>query len=335
MMTTFVPCSRKYLVFVNPASGQGKGVDIMKKLIHQWNYGNRNDSKNMSITCTVVESMYPGFVRDYLSQYKSAIVEEYYTGVIGVGGDGIVYEIVNALKSVGLGLATMSVSEIPAGSGNGFFQSLAFQYHQENNVDTAARWIVSGSPQLVDTMYVENMNVHLRLGLAWGLISDLDLKTEWLRMLGSARFTLGAAYYILKKKLYKGRLIIQPELGGDKVTYAGKFAYVWACNCSHGARDVHVVPGAKVNDGYLHISFVLETDTCTVSRTDLIQIMLGMEKGTHVSHPLVHTVRAKSFTLFIESGTMTFDGESSSTNYVHVVLAPKSLQIMGPKQTSS
>ena len=44
------------------------------------------------------------------------------------------------------------------------------------------------------------------LGISWGIISDIDINTEWMRMIGSLRLQLGAVYYLLRKYSYPGEL---------------------------------------------------------------------------------------------------------------------------------
>lgn len=314
------PIRHKYLFFVNPVSGSGKSCQVLDHQIREW-----SKKWPQTMDCTVVKTMYNGFIDDYFQEYGDNILTAGYTGIVGVGGDGILYEIINALYKSNIGISTLPVGEIPTGSGNGFFQSLAHELQTPCTIETAMKWLESGKVKTVDTMYVSNLDKHLRLGIAWGLISDLDLNTEWLRMIGNFRFTLGAAYYILKKRFYTGRLTVISEHGNTPETFSGSFAYLWACNISHGSRNVHTAPGALADDGYIHLSFVLGS---TVSRTELIEIMLAMEKGHHVHHPKVKTLRVRSFSLFIESGVLTLDGEPSNSKYVCVKNNPKNLNII-------
>ncbi len=44
------------------------------------------------------------------------------------------------------------------------------------------------------------------LSLTWGIISDIDIESERLRLLGNARFTAGAIYKILAFRVYGGRI---------------------------------------------------------------------------------------------------------------------------------
>lgn len=44
------------------------------------------------------------------------------------------------------------------------------------------------------------------LSLGWGLISDVDLKTEAYRWMGDARFTVGALYFISKHRSYPAKV---------------------------------------------------------------------------------------------------------------------------------
>ncbi len=44
------------------------------------------------------------------------------------------------------------------------------------------------------------------LSFGWGMIADIDIESETLRMLGAARFTLWAAYRIVNRRKYRARL---------------------------------------------------------------------------------------------------------------------------------
>ena len=72
------------------------------------------------------------------------------------------------------------------------------------------------------------------LAISWGFISDLDIKTEWMRSLGSFRFDLGAVWNIIRKPKYKGRLSFYNE-DNKEIVIKNNFIHLWACNTSHAS----------------------------------------------------------------------------------------------------
>ena len=53
--------------------------------------------------------------------------------------------------------------------------------------------------------------VYMTLAMGWGLVSDIDIGSEWLRStLGSARFLVGSMKHIVQRKVYHGRLHYLP-----------------------------------------------------------------------------------------------------------------------------
>lgn len=341
-----------YVLFVNPTSGKGSGPRIAQTVA--------DSLRSLSnIKCTIVHTLYSGYVADYLSHLlptnsgtcvggqqehdvNTTSVhhgEKTTTVLIGVGGDGIMYEIVNALQWQSESQQSeYIIGEVPAGSGNGVFASLANESGHTPSVNTAISWLLQGRVRPLDLLYVNNLNKYLRLGVAWGLIADLDLRTEWLRCLGSTRFTVGAAYYILRKKTYQGRLVYEKCFDTNASHEArktphteevcGNFVYVWACNTSHGSTDVHCAPGALSNDGYIHISYIVDTIENPISRVELAKILLAMESGRHIHHPLVHSVRTRQFCLYMTNGLLTLDGETCDTHFVSVSVHPKKLRML-------
>ena len=57
------------------------------------------------------------------------------------------------------------------------------------------------------------------LSLGWGLLADIDIESERLRVLGGARFTIWAAARLLTLKTYRGKIYY---LEGEKVAGAAE-----------------------------------------------------------------------------------------------------------------
>ena len=248
------------------------------------------------------------------------------TIIVGIGGDGLLYEILNAVFTHKLYKATLA--EVPCGSGNGFFKSITTERGVPCTVDSSVHFLQHGTPRPCDLLLLKNRGKYLRLGVAWGIISDLDIETEWMRRIGSTRFTLGAIYYCLLKRGYEGSLRYRSTETGQWVEVCGTFYYFWATSVSHGAHDIMCSPGATSRDGSVYISFLHGS----VNRCSLAQLLLNLESGSHVLLPSVQYVKATEFVLTAHAGTITVDGEAlpaeSPCTQVHVVTLPGAMQFL-------
>ena len=153
-------------------------------------------------------------------------------------------------------------------------------------------------------------------------MADLDINTEWLRFLGSVRFTIGAIYYILKKRSYSGRLTYVNEEGAD-IVVTGRFLFFWACNVSHASYQTLSAPDAKLDDGMIYISYLTEP----ASRYKLLRICLGLEDGSFCK--LLTHVRTRRFELEPVSGTVTIDGEDIKCKKIRASQNKNNIQIFG------
>lgn len=325
---------KQYLIFFNPASGQGKARAAVQAIQYILPFGGNTSVK-------IVESVYPGYVTKYIESHvcrnqlegsETILSTDQTYFLVGIGGDGFLYEIVNAVQQCGNVNNNIVVGEIPCGSGNGFFKSITSERGIPCTLHSSLALLQTGAPHQCDLLYLKNRKKYLRLGVAWGLVSDLDLGTEWMRRLGSTRFTLGAIYYCLKKQAYTGTLSYRNETGQWVFHKRQEFYYFWATSVSHGSTDTMCSPGALSDDGFIHLSFVCGP----VSRWELASVLLGLSTGEHVNLPCVQYVKTKEFILETDAGAVTVDGEDLSapvgitdgSNLTHVVAQPGALSFL-------
>jgi diacylglycerol kinase family enzyme len=303
----------KILVIINPNSGSHSSNKIFNK------YKSKLLEK---YEITIFLSQYPKHVLSYFNINHQEIIETYDI-IVGIGGDGIIFEIINSMQKWNI---KCPLAEIPCGSGNGYFKSLTNECNLKNNIDTSIDIILSNQKKNVDLMFIKNLNLCCRLAISWGIISDIDIRTEWMRKIGKIRFDLGAVWYVLRKHSYQGTLTY--ETIDSKETVQGNFVYFWACNASHGSSDCYSAPGAKLDDGWIYISYVLNN----VSRIELAKIALSLSSGEFIKHPKVHYIKTKSFILETKNGLMVIDGEPiPNEKIIHVENLSHQMEILYPK----
>ena len=227
------------LIIINPISGKGKALDNFNKI----------KSKLSSVfDLDIFISEYSGHVDDYfaansISQNK----------IISVGGDGLLYEIINNIIKYDY-IKETHVGVIPSGSGNGFFQSIVYENSGKFDLDTSVSIIKKNNISKCDIIKVDfnNTTKYGCLAISWGIISELDIKTEWLRCLGSIRFDLGGVWNVIKKPIFTGTLKYWNEKENKEIIETGDFAYLWACNTSHSSYNILSSPYSNMNDGYVY-----------------------------------------------------------------------------------
>ena len=201
------PKPKKYLVFVNPVSGKGQGQSV-------WASVEAMFSHEASLELAVVTTTHANHARSHLSTLSLAELMSL-DCIVVVGGDGLVFEVINGITSrqgpdagVAEVLRKVALAHIGAGTGNGLCKSALFECGEEYSAINAAFVALRGRPRPMDLSRVETPNStnHAFLILGWGLISDIDLLSESLRCMGEARLHAAAVYFILQRRMYRGRL---------------------------------------------------------------------------------------------------------------------------------
>ncbi|XP_075256325.1 uncharacterized protein LOC142348737 isoform X2 [Convolutriloba macropyga] len=193
---------KKVLVIINPASGRKKGMqtywNIVAPMLVEASY------KFRSIVTTGPGHASQVIMSENLSKWTSILL---------IGGDGILFEVVNALMKrpdwkraieTPLGL-------IPAGSGNGLVATILHEKHEMNvanqQVNSMFRFL-KGQPRPLDLTYVKigQQEYYSFLSVSWGALADVDINSEVIRFMGESRFTLWALGKIISNDSYKAKL---------------------------------------------------------------------------------------------------------------------------------
>lgn len=109
--------SRKLLVLLNPKSGSGRGRETFQRRIHPI-LSEAERPYEIHIT------KHANYARDFI---RTRDIYQW-SGLLMVGGDGIVFEVVNGLfqrPDWEKALRELPLGVIPCGSGNGLAKSIA------------------------------------------------------------------------------------------------------------------------------------------------------------------------------------------------------------------
>ena len=150
----------KFYLTVNPHGGAKKGPKLLKNV--------KPIFDNANVELTIIETMFAGHAKELAEQLDFTG----YDGLISIGGDGTLNEVVNGLMyrkdeiKIPIGL-------IPGGSGNSFMHDLDLI----NPVD-AANAIINGNTRKVDLAeikinHVTKYSINI---IGWVLVTDIANK---------------------------------------------------------------------------------------------------------------------------------------------------------------
>jgi len=311
---------RRFLVFVNPASGNGSAPQNWRQVEELW-------SALAGIECTVVTTE---SANDAQERVKSMDLESC-DGIVVVSGDGLVHEVLNGLAArsdAKRALELIPVGHIPGGSGNGLAKSILSACGESFGVLDMAFLIAKGGRQPITLMKAQVGDGPLRtsfLSLAAATISDVDLGSESLRCLGGLRFTVWAVWRVIRPLKLRMRIVYWPveapgkppaeapplsaELSGEPwKTIEDDVAIFWGMNVAWGSYDACPAPGAALHDGVWHLVVLRGR---SITRSALLSFFLRLETGGQVDLPGVEVLRCRALRLepLEEGGFLSLDGE--------------------------
>lgn len=303
---------RHLQIILNPNSGKSKSSQIFEQV--------RPLLEKSYLSFTVTKTLNAQHTKDLVKQIDLNTTDS----LVIVGGDGTIHDVVAGLMSRedrDLAIQT-TIGVIPSGTGNGLCKTLLEASAETYDPINAAFLIAKGNKQALDIATIKQnyQKYYSFLSLSWGLISDVDIKSEKLKFLGSLRFDLYALLLICLLRTYKGRFSFIPHPNWHKynqreIEQEGKwhviedeFIFLWAMNTAWAAHDMNVTPYAQLNDGAMDI-LVMRKPT---SRIKLIKALLLCGKGKHLNLPQMEYYKVRSFRLEPsgDRGILLVDGEA-------------------------
>ncbi|EJD53008.1 hypothetical protein AURDEDRAFT_96953 [Auricularia subglabra TFB-10046 SS5] len=173
---------RRVRVLINPVGGPGRGRSVWEKRVKPI-----FDAAHACVDATVTESA------GHASEIAQTMPLDY-DAVVAVSGDGLLHEVLNGFAKRPDARKAMQVpiAPVPTGSGNGFSLSLL---GLKDGLDPAAAVlnVLKGKPMDLDlcSFIQGERKAYSFMSQSMGLMADLDLGTEHLRWMGSARFMYG------------------------------------------------------------------------------------------------------------------------------------------------
>jgi len=267
-----------WALVINPVAGQGKGTTV-GTYVAGW-------LSQREIPYTIVTGNSSVALGDHLSSFIEKFPDT--SGVIAVGGDGLLHNILQRLVPAQIPLAI-----IPAGTGNDFVRTLGWKL---DSFDEQLEAITTQNPTSID------------LGLVDGEWFGAILSTGFDSVVNEKANTMGWPKGPMK---YNAAIAVELprfkprhyEITLDDRRMSTEAMLIAVANGRSYGGGMLVCPNANIVDGLFDV-MVLHP----VSTIEFMKVFPRVFAGTHVSHPAVEIVRSRS--VIIEAKAVAYaDGE--------------------------
>jgi diacylglycerol kinase (ATP) len=196
------------------------------------------------------------------------------SGVIAVGGDGLLHLVLQKITPAQVPLAV-----IPAGTGNDFVRTLGWSLE---DIDAILGAVLSKKPSSVDLGLVDGEWFAAILSTGFDSIVNEKANTmSWPK--GPMKYNAAIAIELPRFKPHHYEIVL------DDRTISTQAMLIAVSNGRSYGGGMLVCPQADVSDGYFDV-MVLHP----VSKLEFIKVFPRVFKGTHITHPAVEIVRSKS-----------------------------------------
>ena len=291
----------KYCMIVNPHAGKKPGLAIANKAQI------RLEEKNIDIEMFV--SNKPG----ESVKIASNINLDDYDGILAVGGDGTLFEVINGLLKREEDIH-IPIGQIPVGTGNSFIKDLGI-----SSLEEALESIISGNSKLIDLgHFSHSQSNHYFINiLGTGFVSNVAYRAKKYKWLGSLSYILGVLEEVIVLKSTQIELIIDGKL----VKRDAVFTEI--CNSRYTGGDMLMAPGARIDDGQLDIIILKK-----ISRLKLLSLFPLLFKGEHVNDDAIEVFTGKNISLKSNKKlALTPDGETFGETPIDIKTYPKKIKM--------
>ena len=267
-----------WALVINPVAGQGKGTTV-GTYVAGW-------LSQRKIPYTIVTGNTSIAMGDHLSFFIEKFPDT--KGVIAVGGDGLLHNILQRVVPAQIPLAL-----IPAGTGNDFVRTLGWKL---DSFDDQLHAVTTLSPTPVDLGLVDGEWFAAILSTGFDSIVNEKANTmAWPK--GPMKYNAAIAIELPRFKPRHYQITL------DDRTISTEAMLIAVSNGRSYGGGMLVCPNANIVDGLFDV-MVLHP----VSTIEFIKVFPRVFAGTHVSHPAVEIVRSRS--VRIESKAVAYaDGE--------------------------
>ncbi len=301
-----------YLFIVNPISGNGRGQKV-------WDNVEKHLQRE-EISYIVHFTTAPEEGTTIVEKLLSEGAPNRYIGVVAVGGDGTVHDVVNGLMK---SERDIPFGVIPAGSGNDLARVLHI-----NQWESALQAILAGNFIPMDLGWVNkehfiinNIGVGFDANVCWH--TNNSRFKNWLNRLKIGKLTYIYSLVRLLFTYHKITITIETE----SFTREWKNAwFVAVCNIENYGGGMKICPDAVYDDGKFQVCVVHN-----VSALNFLLVFPRVFKGTHTTHPAVDLFEAERLTVRTNLPVYVhMDGEVKFEAPVEITTLKQAIKVFSP-----
>jgi YegS/Rv2252/BmrU family lipid kinase len=293
----------KLCMIVNPRAGKKQGLAAADRgtvLLQQH-----------SICVETLVSTHPG----HTVQLARDLDLNDWDGVLAVGGDGTLFELINGLLESNERIS-IPIGQIPVGTGNSFIKDLGI-----STIEDSVEHIVQRNLCRVDlghfscstgTYYFINL-------LGAGFVSNVAYRAGKYKALGALSYILGVIEEVVGLKSSPVTLEI------DGQVFQRDAIFVEICNSRYTGGNMMMAPAAAIDDGLLDVVLLNR-----ITRKTLLKLFPRIFNGSHIEAEAVEVFRGKKIVLRTETPlALTPDGETFGETPIEVSIFPGKVELFG------
>ncbi|MFF5173595.1 diacylglycerol kinase family protein [Micromonospora sp. NPDC000089] len=236
--------------------------------------------------------------------------------LVTVGGDGTVHRALQAVAGT-----PVPFGPVPAGTGNDFAADTGFPADPLAAVGVIAEALRAGRSRPVDLARMTGADGADRwygAVLAAGFDAIVNERANRMRRpRGPRRYDLAILVELARLRPRNYTLTL------DGVPHRLDAVLVAVGNCASYGGGMRICPDADPTDGLLDVVVGGRFD-----RRTLIRVKPRLYQGTHVTHPLVRSYRARTVELAAEGITTYADGERALDLPVRITAVPGAVRLL-------
>ncbi len=294
--------ARVVSLLVNPTAGSGRGESE-----------GRAAAERLTASGITVERLV-GPDEEGARRLGREAVSRGVDALVAVGGDGMVNLALQCVAGTSTPLGI-----IPSGTGNDFATLMGIRPHDPI---AAADTLVEGAMRTIDSARISDAE-----GGRWfagvmssGFDSAVNERANVMRWpKGRMRYNVAILAELGVFKPLSFRLTVD----GNETEHEAMLVAV-GNGVSYGG-GMKVCPGARVDDGLLHVTVLGR-----VSKPEFLRVFPRVYKGTHVEHPAVSVLTGREIRLEAAGAIAYADGERVGPLPITATCVPRSLRMLVP-----
>ncbi|MGI6185471.1 MULTISPECIES: diacylglycerol kinase family protein [Bacillales] len=293
---------------VNPVSGNGRGAMVWKQL--------EEELRQRNVAYLVRKTSMAGEAKQLA---VDVLQNGSVTGIVAVGGDGTVNEVVNGIHESQVACA---FGHIPAGSGNDFARG----HNLPRDPLQALEKILQGNvTKTIDVLQLNGMVAINSVGAGLdGQVAVTANRARYKRWLNKIKLGVLAYFLAVVRVLLTYKPCSVTVVIDDRQETLENVWLIAVANISSYGGGMQICPDAVPDDG--------RADICVVShasRWSLLRAFPLIYTGKHVHHPAARFFRGATITIQSERPMVVHaDGEMAGVTPITVNVARRRLTIL-------